>query len=81
LRRTGDAETAAAKVEELDPTWIAERFLSDGGGYADKEADCLSMGRGKPDCWTVFQPTSKLKNTPNLIHVKSCDEQRAKITG
>ena len=30
-----------------------------------------------PDC----VPADKLKDMPNLIHVKSCDEQRAKITG
>jgi tetratricopeptide (TPR) repeat protein len=38
LGRTGDAEAAAANVKKLDLTWIAERYLSEGGGYADKEA-------------------------------------------
>ena len=32
---------------------------------------------GLPDC----VPADKLKDMPNLIRVKSCDEQRAKITG
>ncbi len=80
LGRTGDAEAAAANVKKLDPTWIAERYLSEGGGYADKEAELFVNGARKavlPDC----VPADKLKDMPNLIHVKSCDEQRAKITG
>ena len=80
LGRTGDAKTAAANVKKLDPTWVAERYLSDGGGYAEKEAELLVNGArkaGLPDC----VPADKLKDMPNLIRVKSCDEQRAKITG
>ncbi len=80
LGRTGDAETAAAKVKELDPTWIAECYLSDAGGIAEKEGELFVNGARKAgllDC----APADKLKDTPNLIHVKSCDEQRAKITG
>jgi len=80
LGRTGDAETAAANVMKLDPIWIAERFLSDGGGYAEKEAELFVDGArkaGVPDC----VPADKLKDMPNLIRVKSCDQKRAKITG
>jgi hypothetical protein len=65
---------------KLDPTWIAERFLSDSGGYAEKEAELSFNGArkaGLPDCVAA----DKLKDMPNLIRVKSCDEQRAKITG
>jgi TolB-like protein/class 3 adenylate cyclase len=80
LGRTGEAETAAANVKRLDPTWIAERYLSDSGGFAEKEAELFVNGArkaGLPDC----VPTDKVKDMPNLIRVKSCDEQRAKITG
>ena len=80
LDRVGDAQAAAAQVMKLDPTWIAERFLSDGGGYAGKEAELLINGArkaGLPAC----VPADMLKDMPNLIHVKSCDEQRAKLTG
>ena len=72
--------SAAASAKKLDPTWIAERYLSDGGGYAEKEAEMFVDGArkaGLPDC----VPADKLKDMPNLIRVKSCDEQRAKITG
>ncbi len=80
LGRTGDAEAAAANVKKLDPTWIAERYLSEGGGYAEKEAELFVNGArkaGLPDC----VPADKLKDMPNLIRVKSCDQQRAKISG
>jgi TolB-like protein/Tfp pilus assembly protein PilF len=80
LSRTGDAEAAAANVKKLDPTWIAERYLSEAGGYADKEAELFVNGARMarlPAC----VPADKLKQMPNLIRVKSCDEERAKITG
>ena len=80
LGRTGDAEAAAANVKKLDPTWIAERYISEGGGYADKEAELFVNGArkaGLPACVRA----DKLKQMPNLIRVKSCDEERAKIAG
>ena len=80
LGRAGDAEAAAANVMKLDPTWIAERYLSEAGGYAEKEAELFVDGArkaGLPAC----VPADKLKDMPNLIHVKSCDQQRAKISG
>ena len=80
LGRADDAETAAANLKKLDHTWTAERYLSDGGGYPEKEAELFVIGArkaGLPDC----VPADKLKDMPNLIRVKSCDEQRAKITG
>ena len=80
LGSTGDAEMAAANVKKLDPTWIAERYLSEAGGYSEKEAELFVNGArkaGLPDC----VPADKLKGMPNLIRVKSCDQQRAKVTG
>jgi TolB-like protein len=80
LDRTDDAEAAAANVKKLDPTWIAERYLSEGGGYAEKEAELFVNGArraGLPDC----VPADQLQDMPNLIRVKSCDRQRARIRG
>ncbi|HEY6676202.1 MAG TPA: hypothetical protein VIZ87_05400, partial [Terrimicrobium sp.] len=80
LGRMSDAEAAAANVKKLDPTWIAERYLIDGGGYAEKEAELFVDGArkaGLPAC----VPADKLKDMPNLRRVKSCDQQRAKIAG
>jgi TolB-like protein/Flp pilus assembly protein TadD len=78
LGRTADAEAAAANVKKLDPTWIAELYLSNTGGYAEKEAEFFVNGvrkAGLPAC----VPADKLKDMPNLSRVKSCDQQRAKI--
>jgi TolB-like protein/tetratricopeptide (TPR) repeat protein len=80
LGRTDDAEAAGANIVKLDPTWTAERYLSEAGGYAEKEAELFVNGArkaGVPDCI----PADKLTETPNLIRVKSCEQQRAKITG
>ena len=80
LGRTGDAEAAAANVKKLDPTWIAERYLIDGGGWAEKEAELFVDGArkaGLPAC----VPADKLKDMPNKSRVKSCEQQRAKIAG
>jgi TolB-like protein/class 3 adenylate cyclase len=80
LGRTGEAKTAVANVKRLDPNWVAEHYLSDAGGFADKEAELFVNGArkaGLPDCVSA----DELKDMPNLIRVKSCDQQRAKITG
>ena len=80
LGRAGDAEAAAANVVKLDSTWIAERYLSEAGGYAEKEAEFFLNGArkaGVPDC----VPADKLTEMPNLIRVKSCDQQRANMSG
>lgn len=75
-----DSEKAAANVTKLDRTWVAERYLSEAGGYAEKEAELFENGArkaGLSDCVA----SDKIKDMPKLIHVKSCDLQRAKISG
>jgi tetratricopeptide (TPR) repeat protein len=77
LGRTGDAEKAAANVKTLDPAWNAERYLSEAGGYAEREAELFVNGArkaGLPAC----VPAEKLKDMPHPISVKSCDEERAR---
>jgi tetratricopeptide (TPR) repeat protein len=77
LGRTRDAEAAGANVVKLDPTWTAERYLSEAGGYAEKEAELFVNGArkaGLPACI----PADKLKDMPHPISVKSCDEERAR---
>jgi hypothetical protein len=76
LGRTGEAAAAAANVNKLDPTWIAERHLF---GTAEKQAKLFVDGArkaGLPAC----VPADKLKDmdAPNLSRAKSCDQQRAK---
>lgn len=76
LGRMDEAKAAAARVASLDPAWNAERYLSEGGGYADREAETFVDGArkvGLPDC----VPADKLKDWPDLIHIQSCDALRA----
>lgn len=80
LGRAADADKAAANAVRLDPTWIAERYLSEAGGFADREAEMFVDGArkaGLPDC----VPSDQLKGTPSLIRVKSCDAKRTKMAG
>ena len=79
LGREREAKEAAASVVKLDPTWNAERYLSEAGGFADNGAELFVDGArkaGLSDC----VPAVKLKDTPNLIHVKSCDQQRVTVS-
>jgi TolB-like protein len=76
LGRTGAAEAAAANVKKLDAAWTAERYLSEAGGYAEKESELFVEGARKAGV-TACVPADKLSSMPNLIHIKACDEERA----
>ena len=64
-------------------SWIppgSQNDISVSGRLCGKEAELFVNGArkaGLPDC----VPADKLKDMPNLIRVKSCDQQRAKFTG
>jgi TolB-like protein/Tfp pilus assembly protein PilF len=80
LGQTADAQTAAAKAKQLDPNWSAERYLIETGGVAEKEGELFVDGArmaGLSDC----VPADKLKDMPNPIHIRSCDQQRARMSG
>jgi TolB-like protein len=77
LGRTGEAEAATAHVRRLDPAWNAERYLSEAGGSAAREAELFVDGARKAGL-SACVPADKVKGVPNLIRVKSCDHQRAK---
>ena len=65
---------------KLDPAWVAERYLGEAGGYPEKEAEWFVNEAWKPGLLACL-PADKLKDMPNLIRVKSCDQQRAKLSG
>jgi len=80
LGRASDAAAAATNVARLDPNWTAERYLSEIGGFPEKEAELFVNGArkaGLPACISA----ERLEAMPNLIRVKSCDQQRAKMSG
>ena len=66
----------------MSKSWIRPGLQNDilARRAAEKEAQLFVNGArmaGLPAC----VPADKLKQMPNLIRVKSCDEERAKITG
>lgn len=75
LGAAADAAVAAANVARSDPTWNAERYLSEGGGYPEKEAE-LFVGGARKAGLLACVPAQALKEMPNLIRVKSCEAQR-----
>ena len=80
LGKSREAESAAASVVKEDPAWSAEKYLSEGGGYAAKEAELFVEGARKaklPACVSE----EILKSMPQLIRVRSCDEARSKSAG
>ncbi|HEX2843478.1 hypothetical protein [Hyphomicrobium sp.] len=75
LNRKDATDAAAAKVKTLDPSWTAERYLSEAGGYADREAELFIGGARKAGLQSCV-PAGQLSSAPNLVRVKSCDLQR-----
>ena len=70
LGRSGDASAAAANVKKLDPTWIAERYLSEAGGYAEKEAELFVDGArraGLSDCVHRRQAQGHAQSDPRQV--------------
>jgi tetratricopeptide (TPR) repeat protein len=70
------AKVAAADVVRLDPNWSAEKYMSDGGGYPDVPA-MLFVEAARKAGVTACVPADKLSSMPNLVHIKTCDEERA----
>ena len=70
------AKSASLNVLRLDPDWTAEGWISAQGGFArDKESDLFAVGAqraGLPMCVT----DTKLKQQPDIVRLKICDEQR-----
>ncbi|MGQ0671682.1 MAG: tetratricopeptide repeat protein [Hyphomicrobium sp.] len=75
LGRMGDAEAAAASAKSMNPSWTAERYLSEAGGFSEREGELLVDGARMAGL-TACVPADEVGDVPNLIRVKSCDEQR-----
>ena len=71
------ANAAAAELIRLDPEWSVEKYLSDGGGYPEDAATLFVEGARKAG-FTGCVPADKLSSVPNLIHIETCDEERAR---
>jgi len=71
------AKAAAAEVVRLDPNWSVEKYLSDGGGYLDDAAMLFVEGARKAGVRACAQ-ADEVSSTPKFIHLKACDEERAR---
>jgi TolB-like protein len=75
---TGDmkgAKVAAADVVRLDPNWSVEKYVSDAGGYPD-DATMLFVEAARKTGVPACVPADKVSSLPDLIHIKTCDEER-----
>jgi TolB-like protein/class 3 adenylate cyclase len=78
LNQPEEAKKAAAEVLKDDPGWTAEKFLTFLGGFAmERETELLAEGARKAGL-QACATEAELKDNPNMIHVKSCDAERAK---
>jgi TolB-like protein len=71
---------AADEVRRRSPSWIAEVYLSESGGYQDREADRFIEGARRAGL-NACAPARAIVNNPSFIPVKSCTEWRAKLPG
>ena len=78
LNQPDEAKKAAQEVLEQEPGWTAEKFLTKWSVISgEQQTELVAEGArkaGLPACATA----AELKDNPNMIHVKSCDEERAK---
>lgn len=71
---------AADEVRRRSPSWIAEVYLSESGGYQDREAESFTEGARRAGL-NACAPARSIVNDPSFIPVKSCNEWRAKLPG
>ena len=77
LNQPDEAKKAAAAVLQDDPAWTAEKFLTKWSIHGERETELVAEGARKAGL-RACATAAELKDNPNLIHVKSCDEERAK---
>ena len=77
LNLPSEAKKAAATVLQEDPTWTAEKFLTKWSIDGQRQGELIAEGARKAGL-RACATAAELKDNPNLIHVKSCDEERAK---
>ncbi|WP_202295438.1 hypothetical protein [Mesorhizobium sp. 131-2-1] len=77
LNQPDEAKKAAGEVLEQDPGWTAEKFLTKWWIKGEHETELVAEGARKAGL-RACATAAELKDNPSMIHVKSCDEERAK---
>ena len=77
LNQPDEAKKAVAVVLKDDPDWTAEKFLTKWGVKGEHETELVAEGARKEGL-RACASLAELDGNPDLIHVKSCDAERAK---
>jgi TolB-like protein/class 3 adenylate cyclase len=77
LNRPDEAKKVADEVLKQDPEWTAEKFLTKWWINGEHETELIAEGARKAGL-RACATAAELKDIPNMIHVKSCDNERAK---
>lgn len=77
LNQPDEAKKAAGEVLEQDPGWTAEKFLTKWWIKGEHETELVAEGARKAGL-RACATAAELKDNPNMIRLKSCDEERAK---
>jgi TolB-like protein/class 3 adenylate cyclase len=77
LNQPDEAKKVADEVLKQDPGWTAEKFLTKWWIHGEHETELVAEGARKAGL-RACATAAELKDNPNMIHVKSCDEERAK---
>ena len=71
------AKSAASNALRLAPDWSAEEWISSQGGFPrDEDTNLFANGAEKAGL-PVCVSAARLKDLPNLLRLKACDQRRA----
>ena len=77
LNLPDEAKKAAAEVLAEDPGWTAEKFLTKWSVGGEYQTELIAEGARKAGL-RACATAAEIKESPNMIRVKSCDQERAK---
>jgi tetratricopeptide (TPR) repeat protein len=77
MNQPDEAKKVADEVLKQDPEWTAEKFLTKWWINGEHETQLIAEGARKAGL-RVCATAAELNDNPNMIRVKSCDEERAR---
>ncbi|WP_214476084.1 adenylate/guanylate cyclase domain-containing protein [Mesorhizobium sp. dw_380] len=77
LNQPDEAKKVAEEVLKEDPGWTAENFLTKWSVGGEHETELVAEGARKAGL-RACATAAELQDNPKMIHVKSCDDERAK---
>ncbi|WP_031261184.1 adenylate/guanylate cyclase domain-containing protein [Mesorhizobium sp. LNHC252B00] len=77
LNQPNEAKKVAEEVLKQDPGWTAEKFVTKWSIAPGHNSELVAEGARKAGL-RACATAAELKGNPNMIHMKSCDAERAK---